>query len=150
MKCFIVKHNSKILKSSATTQPKPKAVCNCQKKQNCLVPGQCNQDGVVYQATVTSATGRVGTYVGLAKNFKRRYPKHKKNILEEGAPGKTSLSTYYWQEKNSGWDPKITWKSLGAKAALGIAMVSEWVSESVRVQKVEKSCKFNCRGCMRY
>ena len=36
------------------------------------VPGQCNQDGVVYQATVTSATCSEETYVGLATNVKKR------------------------------------------------------------------------------
>ena len=53
-----------------------------------------NQDGAVYQ-----------TSVGLAKNFKRRYPKHKKCLLDETAEGGTSLSKYYWQEKNAGRDP---------------------------------------------
>ena len=112
IKTIISRHNSKILKSNATTIPKPKAVCNCRVKKDCPVPGQCNQDGAVYQATVTSATGRVETYVGLAKNFKRRWPKHKKCLLDETAEGGTSLSKYYWQEKNAGSDPKITWKFL--------------------------------------
>ena len=76
------------------------------------MPGQCNQDGAVYQPIVTSPTGRKETYVGLAKNFKRRYPKHKKCLLDETADGKTVLSTYFWQEKNSGGDPKIAWKFL--------------------------------------
>ena len=112
IKTIISRHNSKILRSSATTNPKPKAVCNCRIKKDCPVPGQCNQDGVVYQATVTTATGREETYVGLAKNFKRRYPKHKKCILDETADGQTSLTKYYWKEKNAGSDPKITWKFL--------------------------------------
>ena len=112
MKSVIAKHNSKILKSTATTVSRPKAVCNCQKKQDCPVPGQCNQNGVVYQATVSSDTGKVGTYVGLAKNFKRRYPKHKKCLLDETAEGGTALSTYYWQEQNAGRNPKVNWKFL--------------------------------------
>ena len=66
------------------------------------MPGKCNQNGVVYQATVTTATGRVETYVGLAKNFKKRYPKHKKCMLDESAEGQTALTKYYWQEKNAG------------------------------------------------
>ena len=72
----IAKHNSKILRS-ANPQPKPKASCNCQSKPDCPVPGECNQDGAIYQATVASTGGRIETYVGLAKNFKKRYPKHK-------------------------------------------------------------------------
>ena len=100
------------MKSTATIGPKPKAVCNCRKKEDCPLPGQCNQDGAVYQATVTSATGRVETYVGLAKNFKRRYPKHKKCVLDETAEGGTALSNHYWLEKNAGRDPKVSWKFL--------------------------------------
>ena len=112
MASVIAKHNSKILKSSANVQPKPRASCNCQNKQECPVPGQCNQDGAIYQASVTSAGGGVETYIGLAKNFKRRYPKHKKTMLDETAPGGTCLSKFYWKEKNAGRDPKVTWKFL--------------------------------------
>ena len=38
--------------------------------------------------------------------------KTKKCLLDETAEGGTSLSKYYWQEKNAGSDPKITWKFL--------------------------------------
>ena len=62
---------------------------------------------------MTLDTGKVGTYVGLAKNFKRRYPKHKKCLLDETAEGGTALSTYYWQEQNAGRNPKVNWKFLG-------------------------------------
>jgi hypothetical protein len=79
MGSIIARHNSKLLRSAAVTLPRRQPHCNCQKKQECPVPGMCNNDGTVYQATVTSAGGGVETYVGLAKNFKKRYPKHKKN-----------------------------------------------------------------------
>ena len=46
----------------------------------CLAPGKCNQDGVVYQATITSDGGRSENYVGLAKNFKKRWGKHKSTL----------------------------------------------------------------------
>ena len=92
MGSVVAKHNKKILRNSSNAQPKPRATCNCQKKEDCPVPGECNQDGAIYQATVSSAGGREETYVGLAKNFKKRYPKHKKNILDESAPNGTSLS----------------------------------------------------------
>ena len=94
------------------TQTKPKARCNCQKKGECPVPGECNQDGAIYQASVTSTGGKVETYVGLAKKFKKRYPKHNTNLLDETAPGGTSLSKYFWREKNAGNNPKVTWKFL--------------------------------------
>ena len=50
--------------------------------------------------------------MGLAKNFKKRYPKHKKCLLDESAEGGTALTNYYWLEKNAGRDPQVTWKFL--------------------------------------
>jgi hypothetical protein len=110
MGSLIGRHNSKVLKNSGTTPPRPTASCNCQKKQDCPVPGMCNQKGVVYQATVNSAGGRQESYIGLAKNFKKRYPAHKRNLLDQTAPGATTLSNYFWQEKSAGRDPKVTWR----------------------------------------
>ena len=111
MGSVIARHNSKILRS-ANPQPKPKATCNCQNKPECPVPGECNQNGAIYQATVASAGGRAETYVGLAKNFKKRYPKHKKNLVDEFAPGGTALSKHFWKEKNAGRNPAVSWKFL--------------------------------------
>ena len=74
------------------------------------MPGKCNQNGVVYQAKVDSAGGRQESYIGLAKNFKKRYPGHKKNLLDENAVGPTTLSKYFWKEQNAGRGPKVTWK----------------------------------------
>ena len=114
MGCILAKHNSRILKQTATTQPKPKSNCNCQNrfKQSCPIPGKCNTNGVIYQATVTTDNGGLETYVGLAKNFKKRYGKHKSTILDQSADGQTRLSTHYWNEKNLGNNPKVSWKFL--------------------------------------
>ena len=56
MGSYISKHNSKILRAENEAHPKPPPSCNCQKsrKNQCPVPGACNQEGVIYQATVTS------------------------------------------------------------------------------------------------
>ena len=50
--------------------------------------------------------------MGLAKNFKKGYPKHKKNLLVETVLGSTTLSKYFWKEKHAGNDPKVTWRFL--------------------------------------
>jgi hypothetical protein len=85
---------------------------------NCPVPGKCNQNGVVYQATVESAGGRQDSYIGLAKFVKKKYPGHKKNLLDETAVGPTTLSKYFWKEQNAGRDPKVTWKFVLKKTCL--------------------------------
>ena len=48
-----------------------------------------------YQATVTSARGMVESYVGLAKKIKKRYLKHKRNLLVETSVASTKLSKYF-------------------------------------------------------
>ena len=97
----IANHNSKILKSVLNPEPKPKASCNCQKskKAECPLPGECNQNGVVYEATVKTNNGRTESYVGLARNFKKRWPKHKATLSKRNADGQTTLSTYVWSKR---------------------------------------------------
>ena len=70
--------NSKVIRKSENPTPKPKGTCNCQKckKTEYTVPEACNQDGAIYEAEVKTEDGYVESYVGLAKNFKKRYPKH--------------------------------------------------------------------------
>ena len=115
MGSYVSKHNSKILREENKAQPKPPPKCNCQKskKSKCPVPGACNQEGVIYQATVTSQGGRnTQTYVGLAKNFKARYSKHKKSLKNPTPENSTTLSTHYLKEQSEGNNPIITWKFL--------------------------------------
>ena len=59
-----------------------------------------------------TSTKSVETYVGLAKNFKKRYRKHKTCLEDEGADGHTTLTTYFWKEKNAGRNPVVAWRYL--------------------------------------
>ena len=61
---------------------------------------------------MTTDRGGLETYVGLAKNFKKRYRKHKKCLDDENAEGHTCLTTQYWKEKNAGNNPVVSWKYL--------------------------------------
>ena len=90
--------------------------CNCQKskKQDCPIPGGCNQDGVVYQATVTSTGRKDECYIGLAKNFKKRFRKHKESMKKKSPENSTTLSTYYWCEQEEGRSPDVVYKILEA------------------------------------
>ena len=105
----ISKHNQKILRQSQGGATKPPPSCNCQKsrKKDCPIPGACNQDGVVYQASVTNNKGAEKNYIGLAKNFKSRYRKHKKSLETKDPKNSTTLSTYVWKEKEEGREPPI-------------------------------------------
>ena len=107
-------HNSKILKKEWNPAPKKPAVCNCQisKKGDCPVPGACNQDGAIYQARVATNDGKLESYVGLAKNFKKRWGKHKATLKDRSTDGQTTLSTYVWEKTDEGMDPKVDWRFL--------------------------------------
>ena len=82
------------------------------------MPGECNTDGVVYQAKVTNNLGEVETYVGLAQNFKERYRKHRTNLEEKKAGGTITLYNHFWHEKEEGRDPTVQWTFLEKNVAL--------------------------------
>ena len=112
---YVARHNNKILKQASDQEPKPPPKCNCQKskKMECPVPGACNQRGVVYQATVSSEGGRnIKKYIGLAKDFKQRYSKHKKSMKYPSPRNSTTLSTHFLAEEARGHQPKVTCKFL--------------------------------------
>ena len=50
--------------------------------------------------------------MGKTKKFKHRYSKHKKRMEVKLKTNSTTLSTYFWKEKDGGNDPKIEWKIL--------------------------------------
>ena len=76
------------------------------------MPGECNTDGVVYQAKVINNLGGEETYVGLAQNFKERYRKHRSNLEEKKAGGTITLYNHFWNEKEQGRDSKVQWTFL--------------------------------------
>ena len=59
MGSVVSKHNNKVMKNSAKQTDRKEAECNCKPsfKNSCPMPGKCNQDGVVYQTTITSDGG---------------------------------------------------------------------------------------------
>ena len=76
------------------------------------MPGACNQDGAVYQETVSTDDGREESYVGLAKNFKKRFMKHRATLKSKNADGQTTLSRYVWEQRERQMNPTISWKML--------------------------------------
>ena len=110
----IAKHNGKLMKKTEDEPSRPPPKCNCQKskQKDCPLPGSCNQDGVVYQATVNNSVGNKKHYVGLAKKIKNRWRKHKDSMLKKNPENSTTLSTYFWKETEEGRNPKVEWKIL--------------------------------------
>ena len=81
---FIKGHNQTILRNSAQpTQDQAERACNCRKKEECPLEGNCLSKGIVYQAQVMSAS-KTETYVGLtATEFKARFRNHQVSFNNE-------------------------------------------------------------------
>ena len=117
VKQIIDGHNKAILKKADTTtlQRDQGKKCNCRKKEDCPLNGECMVDEVVYQATVTTEN-TTETYIGLtANNFKARYGNHQMSFRHEKRKSETELSKHIWQLKGENKEFKVTWKIL-AKA----------------------------------
>ena len=56
--------------------------------------------------------GIVETYIGLAESFKKRFYKHKTSLEINSPNNSTTLSTYFWKEKEAGNNPKVKWNIL--------------------------------------
>ena len=71
MGAVIAKHNSKVLKNAQNDTTPPPPSCNCQIKEECPVPGACNQSGVIYMTKMKSE-GRGDEYLcGRSKKIQK-------------------------------------------------------------------------------
>ena len=116
MKQVIDGHNKAMIKK--TTKPEedqPKKMCNCRNETECPLEGECLQDEIVYQATVTTRE-KAETYVGLtATDFKTRWRNHQMSFKHEKRRNDTELSKHLWKLKEKKEDYTISWNIL-AKA----------------------------------
>ena len=89
--------------------------CNCQKKRECPVPGECLKKDVIYQATVTPENSDLPTenYVGLTSNtIKQRISFHYSPFKYEQHEKSTALSKHIWMLQRQNIKYKISWKVL--------------------------------------
>ena len=105
MRSIIQSHNTKILDQN--TAPSKQTVCNCRKKDQCPIQGNCQQS-LVYKATLTTNSGKK-IYIGSTNNFKKRHAAHKNSFKSEKNKNATALSTYVWENKLNP-DPPIKWE----------------------------------------
>ena len=117
VKQLIDGHNKAILKNAETAQPQQDdgKKCNCRRKEECPLDGECLVNEVVYQATVETQDTKE-TYIGLTANqFKARYRNHQMSFRHEKRRNETELSKHLWKLKEENKDFTVTWKIL-AKA----------------------------------
>ena len=117
VKQLIDGHNKAILNNNGIAQPRQdeEKKCNCRKKEECPLNGECLVNEVVYQATVKTKDTKE-TYIGLTANeFKARYRNHQKSFRHEKRKNDTELSKHLWKLKEEGKDFTAAWKII-AKA----------------------------------
>ena len=112
MKEKIGNHNTKIL--SAEDKKDEESGCNCRNKNECPIPGNCNQKSVVYQATVHAENKCMKYFGSTERPFKKRYSEHNSSFKKRPA-NHTTLSSYIWKlnEKRIPFDVKWSIKSRG-------------------------------------
>ena len=117
VKHLIDGHNKAILKNAGIAQPRQdeEKKCNCRKKEECPLDGECLVNEVVYQATVETKDTKE-TYISLTANqFKARYRNHQMSFRHEKRRNETELSKHLWKLKEQNKDFTVAWKII-AKA----------------------------------
>ena len=78
--------------------------CNCPNTKPCPLDGQCLEENIVYQASVSSSDGGSQKYIGItAPQFKKCF-KNLKYCHE------TTLSSFIWKLKEQNLDFEVKWK----------------------------------------
>ena len=117
VKQIISANNKKLLREynvNIETQPNQPAdrKCNCRKKIECPLNGNCLQKSIIYQATVIRKDSNTQeTYIGLTDGeFKTRFRNHTASFRNQNLKNSTELSKYIWTLKANNIDFNISWK----------------------------------------
>ena len=107
MSSIIKNHNRKIAEKREDTTQKS---CNCRKKDQCPLIGNCQSTCMIYKATVTTDTKDTKLYFGLTEtSFKSRFANHKYSFNHKKHENSTELSKYIWNLKQKGQVYNIDW-----------------------------------------
>ena len=99
----ISSHNIKMLQNSKPSENQQSKNCNCQKKAECPLQGNCLASAIVYQADAKPEIGAKVKYIGLCEpSFKERYGDHKLSFNHKKYSAKTELSKFVWDMKENG------------------------------------------------
>ena len=100
MKSVINSHNRKVLQNLDSGEMTERT-CNCRKKNECPLNGNCLAKNLVYKATVYVSNGEEQDYIGSTGNFKIRYGQHKSSFTSsiEKIRKSTELSKFIWSLK---------------------------------------------------
>ena len=106
---IIKSHNKKLTPKIETAQ----LDCNCRKKEDCPLNGNCRVTNVIYKCTASIPNKPDKVYIGLTEGpFKTRHANHKASFKTKKY-SKTTLSAYVWEMKEKEKiTPTLTWSIL--------------------------------------
>ena len=109
MSKIIKGHNKKVTSKPHDQRPN----CNCRKKAECPMEGNCQVNNVIYKCDVTRPLPKK-VYLGLAEGeWKSRFYNHKLLFKHKRYSNKTTLSSYMWHLKSvSSETPNLKWSIL--------------------------------------
>lgn len=112
VKAIIQSHNNNVLtKDDDTLNKRTTSKCNCRNKETCPLDRNCQQEDVIYEATIDNPTkNETKKYIGSTTNFKYRFSSHKSSFNHVKHKNATTLSNYMWDNNLS--QDNIKWKIL--------------------------------------
>ncbi|KAK3739663.1 hypothetical protein QZH41_014203 [Actinostola sp. cb2023] len=119
VKQIIDGHNKATLKKDAQPQhDETKNTCNCRKKDECPLEGECLTKEIIYQATIKTKD-TTETYVGLTATefLKTRWRNHQMSFKHEKRKNGTELSKYLWKLKGKQEEYTLKWRILAKEKA---------------------------------
>ena len=110
MEAIIKNHNKAILLSDSNKiKCTPSKSCNCRKKDQCPMDGNCLKKCLVYKAVVETEND-TKSYIGCCETaFKTRFSNHKLSFNKKIYSTKTELSKHIWNLKDNNREFKISW-----------------------------------------
>ena len=113
MKSIISGHNLKILNEEEQNNiSDSKKTCNCKKKDECPLNGNCQVEAVIYKAIVTTNENQFEYIGSTEKSFKSRYYNHTKSFRNEKYQNETKLSRCVWDLKEENKNYELKWSIL--------------------------------------
>ena len=134
IEAIISAHNASILGNSEETSKERN--CNCRKKDECPLRGQCCKQTVIYKAKLKTADG-TKNYIGCTENeFKTRYNGHQDSFRNENKKSSTTLSALVWEEDKNP-KPEIEWSIVKkcSRYAPGNKICDLCTSEKLEIMK---------------
>ena len=102
-------HNNKILNE----KEKEVARCNCKKKDQCPLDGNCQIKSVIYNCDIKSNSTTTKKYIGLTEGpWKIRHAAHRHSFINEERKKDTALSKHSWELKDKNEMPELKWSIL--------------------------------------